>query len=241
MGLLAGAAAVSLRGLRSPAIASAANEVASAMKSARQMAIASGRRTFLVVPISANPYTTNLFRSYAIFEEVPVGETSRNPPFATNNAAASGAIFCEALTEWRVIPDGVVFCNLAAGSYSAQLGDAMPSDQDLGQPKDRSTNQASGSNEWQYFESSTNFSPRIPGSLGDLAGNLTGAPFLGFLPTGRGFYNSPGYGQGAGLRIAQGFVRGSQVAITDNKNYYVVETDAFSGRVRVRNRESFQK
>lgn len=170
MGVLAGTAAVSLRGLRSPALASAANEVASALKSTRQMAIASGRRTFFVIPISNNPFTTNLFRSYAIFEEVPVGEASRNPPFATNNNAPSAEILCEAITEWRLIPEGAVFCNLAAGSYSATLGDPMPADAELGQLQPRLTQQASGKDEWKYFESSTNFSPRKPGDLASLGG-----------------------------------------------------------------------
>jgi hypothetical protein len=244
MGILAGVAAVSLRGLRSPALASAANEVASAMKSARQMAIASGRKTYLAVPIAANAYTTNLFRSYAIFEEVPRGEPSRNPPYATNEPplvnAGNSEVVCEALTDWRTLPDGVVFCNLAAGSYSAQMGDPMPTNE-LGQLLGRTAGQANGREEWRYFESFTNLAVRTPGTLAQLNDPIRNASFLGFYPSGRGCYNSPGYGQGAGFRLAVGFVRGDQVAITDNKNYYTVETDAFTGRVRVRARESFQQ
>jgi type II secretory pathway pseudopilin PulG len=248
MGILAGVAAVSLRGLRSPALASAANEVASAMKSARQMAIASGRKTYLAVPIAANAYTTNLFRSYAIFEEVPRGEPSRNPPYATNMPplvnAGNSEVVCEALTDWRTLPDGVVFCNLAAGSYSPNSQpreDEMPPTSELGQLLGRTAGQAYGKEEWKYFESFTNLAVRTPGTLAQLNDPIRNASFLGFYPSGRGCYNGPAYGQGAGFRLAVGFVRGELVAITDIRNYYVVETDAFTGRVRVRARESFQQ
>lgn len=244
MGLLAGVAAISIRGFRSPVLNGAASEVASALKSARQMAIASGRRTYLVIPIFTNEFSTNLFRSYAIFEQIPTEETSRNPPYATNNTnlvrAASDEVVCEALTDWRTLPEGTVFCNLAAGGYSLQRGDAMPADTELGQPIARLTGKSMGSAEWKYFESTTNFYLCNPGDLKKLGTNsLRQAAFLGFYPNGRGNYNDPNYGGGAGLRVALGFVRNGQVAITDNKNAFYVEVDAFSGRVRMRPMETF--
>ena len=113
MGTLAGVAAVSLRGMRSPAIASAANEVASAMKSARQMAIASGRKHMVAIPIAQNDLTTNLFRSYAIFEEVPVGESVNEPPFATNTTA--NPIYL-AKTDWRTLYRGHLGQPVSSGS-----------------------------------------------------------------------------------------------------------------------------
>ena len=70
MGIMAGAAALSLRGLRAPALNNAVNETASALKLARQMAVTSRKGQFVVFPITANPLlSSNLFRSYAIFED----------------------------------------------------------------------------------------------------------------------------------------------------------------------------
>lgn len=237
MGLLAGVAAVSLRGLRSPALASAANEVASAMKSARQMAIASGRKHLLVIPIASNTLTTNLFRTYAIFEEVPSGETVNEPPFATNTLTDPIYI---AKTEWRNLPDGAVFCNIATGSYStinldpftgAILGNLFTPLAQIG---------VAGT-EWRYFES---FLPSLavcrPDTLGSPVGTLVNVPFVGFFPSGRAYYTNPGNRQGLGLRLVQGFVKSGQIAITDTNNFYIVETDPHVGRIRVRARESYR-
>lgn len=242
MGILAGVAAMSLRGLRSPALASAANEMASAVKSARQLAIATGRKTYLVMPIVNNDYTTNLFRSYAIFEEIRIGESSRNPPYATNTTTnpvgTAPVVVCEALTEWRVLPEGTVFCNLAVGSYSPQAGDAMPTNE-IGKPLPRTAGQGMGKEEWKFFENTASFSIRTPGTLNKLGNNLDTAGFLAFYPTGRCYFPGNSYGS-IGLRIAQGFVQGNLVAITDVNNYYYVETDPSTGRVRVRSRESYK-
>lgn len=238
MGILAGVAAVSLRGLRSPALASAANEVSSAMKMARQMAIASGRNTYLMVPIANNGLTTNLFRSYAIFEEVRPFEEINTPTGVFTNTGNT-SIFI-ARTDWRMLPDGVIFCNLSAGSYSFGAGDPLPPD--AGRLLPRQTGTATGREEWKFFES---FFPsatvRKPDSPDQTIATLQNIPYIGFLPSGRGLYGNPGpYRQGVALRLAQGFAMGEQVAVTDTNNYYNVETDPTIGRIRVRSRESFQ-
>jgi prepilin-type N-terminal cleavage/methylation domain-containing protein len=242
MGILAGAAAVSLRGMRSPTISSAANEVASALKITRQMAIASGRMMYLVIPIATNALTTNLFRAYAIFEEVRPGETTSEPQannsYYTNPITTTSSIFI-AKTDWRLLPEGAVFCNLAAGSYSSSAGgDAMPP---IGQLKPRVTGPGMGQSEWQYFESYTNFDVRHPRTPGTSLANLSRTPFLAFYPTGRAFYTGDSYRQGAALRITQGYTKGEEVAVTDTNLYYQVETDPNIGRVRIRTRESFAK
>lgn len=237
MGILAGAAAVSLRGLRSPALSSAANELASTLKSARQMAIASGRKTYVVFPIAPNTLTTNLFRTYAIFEELPVGETLNEPPFATNTRTAP--VFL-AKTEWRTLPEGVLFCNLASATYStinldpfqgAVLGN-------LFLPEARS---ATAGQEWRFFES---FVPRFevcrPDAISAPLATLNNLPFIGFFPSGRAYYENPGIRQGAGIRLVQGFSKNGQIALTDTNNFFYVETDPWVGRVRVRNRESYR-
>lgn len=237
MGMLAGVAAVSLRGLRSPALASAANEVASAMKMARQMAIASGRNTYLFIPIGNNGLTTNLFRSYGIFEEVRPFEEIDTPTGVFTNTG-NNSIFI-ARTDWRTLPEGVIFCNLSAGSYSFGAGDPLPPD--LGRLDARRTGTARGQDEWQYFESFfASASVARPDNPAQTLATLANIPYLGFFPSGRGLYGNVGpYRGGAALRLAQGFAQGDQVAVTDTNNYYNVETDPTIGRVRVRSRESF--
>lgn len=239
MGMLAGVAAVSLRGLRSPAIASAANEVASAMKSARQMAIASGRKHLVAFPISSNNLSTNLFRSYAIFEEVPPGEAVNEPPFSTNNLTYPIYL---AKTDWRTIPEGVVFCNIATGTYSTINFDPFTGATlgTLFQPVAQANTTAG--REWQYFDS---FAPGFPicrpETLQTPLATLVNLPFIGFYPSGRAYYNNPGTSrQGVAIRLVQGFVKGSQIALTDTNNFYYVETDPLVGRIRVRNRESYR-
>ena len=236
MGTLAGVAAVSLRGMRSPALASAANEVASAMKSTRQMAIASGRKHVLIIPIANNSLTTNIFRSYAIFEEVPPGDSANEPPFGTNTTA--NPIYL-AKTDWRALPDGVIFCNIASANYNtinpdpfqgAKLGELFRPQAQSGTPN----------SEWKYFESFTNFTIYRADNLSTAIATLNNTPFVGFYPGGRAFYVNPGNRQGLGVRLVQGFVKPDQIAITETNNFYYVETDPFVGRVRVRNRESYR-
>lgn len=240
MGLLAGVAAVSLRGLRSPAINSAANEVASAMKMTRQMAIASGRRTFLVFPIASNTLTTNLFRTYAIFEEVPPGQETTRPnatgAYLTNTTTGSWFV---PRTDWQTLPEGVVFCNLATATYNTMNLDPFTG-LTPGQLFRPAAQSGQSGQEWRFFESFTNFDVRREDSAGVSLANLANTPFVAFYPGGRSFYNNPGNRQGAGLRLVQGFVRGDQIAVTDTNNFYVVETDPFVGRVRVKNRESYR-
>lgn len=237
MGMLAGVAAISLRGMRSPALASAANEVASAMKSTRQMAIASGRKHLLVIPIANNNLTTNLFRTYAIFEEVPSGETANEPPFATNGTLNSLYL---AKTEWRTLPDGVIFGNLAAATYSTVAMDPYQG-AILGNLFRPSASTAQAGNEWNFFES---FTPSLPvcrpENLATPVATLVNVPFIGFFPNGRAYYTNPGGRQGVAVRLVQGFVKTDQIALTDTNNFYYVETDPHVGRVRVRARESYR-
>ena len=244
MGVLAGAAAVSLRGLRSPALKSAAGEIASAMKMTRQMAITSGRRMYLIMPLTRSALSTNLFRSYAIFEEVrPQEEVSTSSGTYTNTG--NDSLFL-ARTDWRVLPDGAVINNFASIGYASMVGDPFIGVR-LGIPEARMRGRALNSSppngeEWRYFLSVSNFTIRNPTNPVQSIGNLNEAAYLGFRPDGRAFYfgSSGNLYRTAALRLAQGFVQDDLIALTDTNNYFYVETDPVVGRIRVRARESYR-
>jgi prepilin-type N-terminal cleavage/methylation domain-containing protein len=234
MGMLAGTAAISLRGLRAPAMASAAAEVASALKATRQMAVASGRKTYFVVAATPNDFTTNVFRSYAIVEEIRPGEETREPPYLQNTNNNS---FFIAKTDWRVLPEGIFFNDLIAAGYRSMNENPLQLPSGLGQPGPRPLD-ATG-NTKPSFMSFTNFSLRDSRNPANTLGAFQ-APFFAFLPDGRASWAGAfSFGQ-AGIRLVQGFVRNNQLAVTDLNNYYFVEVDGFVGRIRVRSKDEYR-
>lgn len=231
MGILAGTAAVSLRGLRAPALGNAAAEVASAMKATRQIAISSGTRAFLCFPIQSNSFVDKPFQSYAIFQELRTGQSYLN--FTNTNTTE---IFIPR-TDWRFLPEGVVFCNLSTAGYESITLQQFQGLQ-IGQPLARQMSTTTADNqEWKIFESFTNITFRL--NSGQT--NLGQVPFLAFRPDGRGFYNNRGFGQGGGIRLVQGLIQNGLVTVTDTNNFYYIETDPFVGRIRVRSRDSFSQ
>jgi len=248
MGILAGVAAVSLRGLRSPALASSANQVASAMKMTRQMAVASGRKMLLVFPsdTTANGLGAVPLRSYAIFEQLDPGFETREPPVYTHPETANQPVFL-AKTDWRKLPEGIFFCNFASNGHAPISGDPFSGGGFvLGNPV-RRQNLFPGSappngTEWQYFMSVTNLPIGRPDSPGTVLATLNNVPYVGFLPDGRAFYTRSDSYNPAALRLVQGFVQNQDaLAVTDTNNYYYIETDAQTGRIRVRSRESYRQ
>ena len=249
MGILAGVAAVSLRGLRSPALASAASEVASAMKTTRQMAVASGRKMLLVFPSDSS--ATNVgavpLRSYAIFEQLDPGFETREPPAYTHPETPNQQPVYLAKTDWRKLPEGIFFCNFASNGHAPISGDPFSGGGFvLGNPV-RRQNLFPGSappngTEWQYFMSVTNLPIGRPDSPGTVLATLNNVPYVGFLPDGRAFYTGYDFCNPAALRLVQGFVQNQDaLAVTDTNNYYYIETDAQTGRIRVRSRESYRQ
>jgi prepilin-type N-terminal cleavage/methylation domain-containing protein len=231
MGMIAGTAAISLRGLRSPAMASAASEVASALKATRQMAVSSGRKTYFVVAHpQANDFTTNWFRAYAILEEIRPGEETRESPFVQNTNSES---FFIAKTDWKVLPDGIFFNDLIAAGYKTMNENVLQLN--LGQPSPRPLD----GNTKPSFMSSTNFSVRDAKNPTKVLGSFQ-APFFSFLPDGRASWAGAfSFGQ-AGIRLVQGFVRKKELAVTDLNNYYFVEVDGFVGRIRVKSKDEYR-
>lgn len=241
MGLLAGTAAISLRGLRSPALASAANEVASALKLARQQAISSRKRSIVLFPIATNALlTNNAFRCYAIFEEVSPGDVSSDGT-VTNDATSTQARLVPR-TDWRILPEGVVFCNLATSDYRTINEEPFGDGFQLGVPTARSTRLPgiSVGSRWRYFCSFTNNALviRPDGS----SNQLTGVPFIGFFPSGRAYYANPGSNiNAAAIRLIPGVVQNNAlVSVTDMNNYYYIEADPVAGRIRVRTADSYR-
>jgi len=238
MGMLAGIAALSLRGLRSPALNSAANEVASALKLARQMAISSRKKTIVAFPIALNPLlTNNAFRSYAIFEEVGPGDFYED---GTINNDPDPVLIPR--TDWRTLPEGIVFCNLVTSGYSSIAGDPFSDGFQIGVPTPRTVASQSGANgaEWRFFISYTNRAVvrRSNGSQEQ----ISSLPFIGFFPSGRAYYsNGGGPGKNVALRLVSGFTQNNtQVAVTDINNYYYIESDPIVGRIRIRSANSYR-
>jgi len=241
MGIMAGAAALSLRGLRAPALNNAVNETASALKLARQMAVTSRKRQFVVFPITANPLlSSNLFRSYAIFEELGPGETSSDGLVVNNEATYRGESIWVARTDWRVLPDGVVFCNLAVSGYSSMQGDPFGGGFRVGMPAGRTTQTTStGGEEWRYFMSFTNLLVVLPNQE---QLSLSAVPYLGFAPSGKAFFTGSDRNNQSALRLMEGtVVQGTQVAVNKTNNYFYIETDRLVGRIRVRPKESYRQ
>lgn len=233
MGLMAGLAAISLRGLRTPALSSAANEVASAVKMTRQMAIASGRNMYLLVPVQTNALTTNPYRTYAIFEEVKPGEEMRTPDaqgaYATNTNSTSWFI---PQTDWRLLPEGVVFYSLMIRTNAAVPVNEMEFGS-IGKPEDRAGN---------FQPLYTNMAVRRASDPASIFQSFDTVPYLMITPAGR-FYTA-NYTEGlygGVLQIVLGVVRDSQIVVTDTNNFFAIETDAQIGRVRVRTPESYQE
>jgi len=243
MGIMAGAAALSLRGLRAPAINNAVNETASAMKLARQMAVTSRKKQYLVIPIAPNPLlSSNLFRSYAIFEELAPEDTSSDGLVVNDTNIYRGESIWVPRTDWRVLPEGVIFCNLTTIGYSSMNADPFQGGFQLGQPAGRSAqiNSANGE-EWRYFMSFTNLRVVLPNRQ---EFTLPSVPYLGFSPSGKAFFtrrNENDFQNQAALRLTEGNVaQGTQVAVTKTNTYYYIETDRLVGRIRVRSKESYR-
>jgi len=241
MGLMAGTIAMSLRGLRSPALASAANEVASGLKLARQQAISTRKKSVVLFPIATNALlTNNAFRCYAIFEEVSPGDVSSDGT-VTNEAASSQAKLVPR-TDWRVLPEGVVFCNLITSDYRTINDEPFGDGFQLGVPTARTTRLPGTSvgSRWRYFTSFTNNAQvvRPDGS----SNQLTGVPFIGFFPSGRAYYANPGQNaNAAAIRLIPGVVQNNAlVSVTDINNFYYVEADPVAGRIRVRAADSYR-
>lgn len=242
MGILAGTAALALRGLRSPALASAANELASAMKMTRQMAVASQNKTYLVIPVATNDLmrnSENLFRCYAIFEEIAPGGQSGQPPYVTNNNTNPPLNLHVPRTEWRTLPEGVIFCNIASESYNIINGHPFTGASNGVLEARTIANDTTVGSEWRFFAEATNLNVVLPTGTSN-TNNIQNIPFVSYHPSGRAFWNNRGGSQAMAIRLALGFTKNGQVALVDTNNFYYVETELFSGRVRVRPKDSFR-
>jgi len=246
MGIMAGAAALSLRGLRAPALNNAVNETASALKLARQMAVTSRKKQYLVIPIAPSPLlSSNLFRSYAIFEELAPEDTSSDGLVVNDTNTYRGESIWVPRTDWRVLPEGVVFCNLTTSGYSSMAGDTFRGGFQLGQPLGRTPQfnpQPPDGEEWKFFMSFTNLRVVLP-SREEFT--LSSVPYLGFSPSGKAFFtrrNENDFQNQAALRLTEGnVVQGTQIAVTKTNNYFYIETDRLVGRIRVRTKESYRQ
>lgn len=224
---------LSLGSTRGTSVQSAAQMVASALGEARQLAVAtrSETRVCIAVPNTAN--NTKPFQEFSIIRRLKEDPQGR----------------WVMVRDWTPLPAGAVFNDLATGDYrTARVSELAASP---GRPSARTIGSSSGSaNSWQSFSSaannltvvaevnSTNVHMAAPSSQSQRWSQVA---YIGFGARGNAIYQDPSYFQGAGIRVASGYVApNNQIAVTDTNNWRYVETDGLGGRIVVRARENYR-
>jgi prepilin-type N-terminal cleavage/methylation domain-containing protein len=226
MAIMLGVLVVSLGQMQTRGLQMAATQVASGMGLARQIAITGNANAmFIVAPRSGD--TSTDFLPMEAFRYWAVIRSNRNEQTWTM------------VTDWTELPAGSVFMGLVGQGYNTinwSPDGTLPA---LGSPfRPKVENNSSGA--WQYFNSFTNITVSWPtGST-----NLTGVPFIGFRPTGRGFVNRGGSGalpSSMAIVLGEGAAAdGGSIILRSTSNITHVETDGRGGRIVVRPRESYR-
>jgi hypothetical protein len=229
MAIVFGLLAVSITQTRGPAVQVAAGQVASGLGLARQIAIAKNTRTQFVIAHTNTPgMPEEQFRYWTILSY----DDSSNPPRWLMEK------------EWERLPQGVVFLNIAGGSYSTIAGDPIPPEA-IGRSFEPAFAPETANQEWKAFASynSSALPVRYPnGTTAMLPANM---PFLGFRPNGQATF-SRGSGdlyfvsKQAGIRLASGVSENSGIKLDSALNYSYVEVDMLTGKIRVRPRDSYR-
>lgn len=225
---------VSLGSTRGTSVQSAAQMVASALGEARQLAIATRSEVRLCIAVPNTENNTQPFQSFSIVRKLKEDPQGR----------------WVMVRDWTPLPGGVVFNDIATASYSS--ANLAPLSASPGQPSARTIGSASGgsANAWQFFSSAANgmqivdaADPANPHIAAQGARNQTWAQaaYIGFGARGNALYQNPYFFQGAGIRLASGYVApGNEIVITDANNWRYVETDGLGGRIVVRARENYR-
>lgn len=215
MAVVMGLVAVGVSGMQRPGLQTAATQVSSGLSLARQLAITRNTAAAFVIATSTNgaAMPAEPFKYWAVI---------------TSNRGANTWTLRK---DWEKLPDGAVFLQTLsappgaspATTYNSLTVNTWPSGISVGAPAVPPV----GS-----FVNSTLYSTVAP-SGSSLA--FAATPAIVFKNDGTATTDA------VAVRLADGAVDGSgQVVLRNNTRYYFVETDANTGRIRVRAPESYQ-
>lgn len=224
--------------VRGPSTQVAAAQVSSGLSLARQIAISRNSDTRFVIYGSQTGPTNGL----------PAESWRYWTVIRTNRDKAGNNWIME--KEWEKLPNGVVFLNIATGTYNTINVDPISLQVGTAHSPVISSN-ISANSEWTGFDSFGTFNVAAPATPDTVAFTLTDAPSIGYRGTGEavtgdGTQISKAKNAGAnspramGVRMIEGAVTPTgQILIKATNNTYTVEAD-MQGRLRVRARESYR-
>ncbi len=215
--IMMGILGLSIQSMRTPALQTAAAQVASGLSLARQIAISKNTMATFIIATNTGPGTNSglpdePFRSWAV--------ASWNK--TTNNGA--GAWVLE--KDWEKLPDGTIFAQVFCSGYSSQQANTW-NNLAVGNPV------APGQNN---FEQRPNTNFRVLAGSTNLI--LTSQPTITFTNTGE----SAGAGMGRfGIRLAEGSATpDGQIILRSTNKYYFVEGGGSGSRIIVRSPETYR-
>jgi hypothetical protein len=222
IGMMVGLSALAVSGMRAPAVQHAADQVMSGLSLARQIAIT--KNTYAALLIATN--TSAGF---------PTNGPYRHWSVVYSNRGSSGN--WTIAKDWEELPNGAFILEILRES-----GNAAQTYNEI------STNIFTGYSIGQGF-SPTNFPTLLFTKIFAITGNNTIdvledqiIPCIVFNSSGT-VTNAGGIPDNAGnaIRIAQGNVMAGNATLTSTNQYFFVETDSRTGRIRMRSPESYYR
>ena len=239
---------VAMQGIKvvgSTALQTGVRQFSNDLQMARQYAITKRTRVRVLLAVDTgilNPPFPSGFDTNTLYRAYCVYAITTNAPLATGDTWVPNAEVVKRLTDWRVLPNGVVFSDqkTASGNYSPMSLAAAGSPTNgqrfiVGGQNTPSPSQVNSTFDCQKYVSENGVNI-FPGSGID------------FLPSGR----SIDYRLGAvasklragGVRLAQGSAvndgSGWTVIINNTSNWAYVEYDFLGGRIRTRWVDSYK-
>ena len=222
IGMMVGLSALAVSGMRAPAVQHAADQVMSGLSLARQIAITKNTQAALLIAdkTSAGFPTNGPYRHWSVV-------------YSNKDSSGDWTI----AKDWEELPNGAFFLEILRES-----GNAAQTYNPL------TTNKFTGYSVGQGF-TPTNFPVLLFSKISAISGNTTTGvltnqtiPCIIFTSSGT-ITNAGGITDNAGnaIRISAGNVMTGNATLTSTNQYYFVETDNRTGRIRMRSPESYYK
>jgi type II secretory pathway pseudopilin PulG len=219
IGMMVGLSALAVSGMRAPALQHAADQVMSGLSLARQIAIT--KNTYAALLIATN--TSAGF---------PTNGPYRHWSVVYSNKGANTWLIAK---DWEELPNGAFFLEIL---------------RETGTPAQaynpKTTNEFTGYSVGQGFKP-TNFPVLLFSKISAISGNTTidvlnnqTIPCILFTSIGKITNAAGGAGNaGKAIRISSGNVMAGNATLTTTNQYYFVESDNSTGRIRMRAPESY--